>query len=143
MQTLQIANALGGARTFHGAVEDASELHEKVLSGLPYRAFEAVVERYGLDRAAVLKVLHVPPRTLARRKKAQRLMAEESDRLTRLARIVAMAEEVLGEPRKAGRWFQKSNRALGGAVPLEHVVTDIGTRQVEEVLGRIGHGVLS
>ena len=142
MQTVQIANALGGTRTFHGAVEDAAELHEKVLSGLPYRAFEAVVERYGLDRAAVLRVLHVPPRTLARRKQAQRFVAEESDRLTRLARIVAMAEETLGEPGKAGRWLQKANRALGGVVPLDHLVTDVGTRRVEEVLGRIGHGVL-
>jgi len=53
------------------------------------------------------------------------------------------AEEVLGTAEKAARWLKKPNRALGGAVPLAQLDTDIGARQVEEILGRIEHGLYS
>ncbi len=83
------------------------------------------------------------PRTMARRKGERRLSAMESDRLYRLARVAAHAEEVFGGPEKAGTWLLRPNRALGKAVPFELLDTDEGTRQVEAVLGRIEHGVFS
>jgi putative toxin-antitoxin system antitoxin component (TIGR02293 family) len=82
-------------------------------------------------------------RTLARRKKEKRLHADESDRLFRVGRIAALAEETLGSKDKAKRWLQKPNRALGGAAPLRLLDTELGARQVEDVLGRIAHGVYS
>jgi putative toxin-antitoxin system antitoxin component (TIGR02293 family) len=50
---------------------------------------------------------------------------------------------VLGSTDKAARWLHTENRALGGQTPLALLDTDLGTRQVEEVLGRIEHGVFS
>jgi len=55
-------------------------------------------------------------RTLIRRKKESRLQASESDRLFRLARVAALALEVLEDADKARRWIHKPNRALGGEV---------------------------
>jgi putative toxin-antitoxin system antitoxin component (TIGR02293 family) len=49
----------------------------------------------------------------------------------------------LGSEEKAARWLHTPNRALGGNLPLELLDTDLGSRQVEEVLGRIEHGVYS
>src|SRR3972149_2005506 len=92
---------------------------------------------------AACRLLHPPPRTLARRKKDRRLRADESDRLLRLGRVAARAEEVLGTADKAARWLGKPNRALGGKVPLAQLDTDIGAHQVEEILGRIAHGLYS
>ncbi|MCI0441640.1 MbcA/ParS/Xre antitoxin family protein, partial [bacterium] len=66
-----------------------------------------------------------------------------SDRVVRLARIGAMAAYVLGNEQKAAVWLHERNRALGGIPPLDILDTDIGTRQVEEILGRIEHGVYS
>ena len=66
-----------------------------------------------------------------------------SDRLVRMAHIAALAQDVLGQREKAGRWLQKPNRVLGGSTPLEHLDTELGARQVEQILGRIAHGVLS
>jgi putative toxin-antitoxin system antitoxin component (TIGR02293 family) len=80
---------------------------------------------------------------LARRKQERRLRADESDRLLRLARVAAVAEDVLGAQDKAGRWLQKPNRALGGIVPLDLLDTDLGAEEVVTVLGRIEHGVYS
>ncbi len=89
------------------------------------------------------EALGIAPRTLARRRRARRLSAEESDRLVRLGRILALAEDVLGDRAKAARWLQEPNRALGRVVPLRHLDTDIGARDVETILVRIEHGVYS
>jgi putative toxin-antitoxin system antitoxin component (TIGR02293 family) len=138
-----IAKALGGIGTFGRSIDQPDALRASILTGIPYRGFEALIDGFALETLPVLAVLRVPARTLARRKQAKRFAADESDRLSRLARIAALAEEVLGDRGKAGRWLQKPNRALGGVVPLDQLATDVGTREVEEVLGRIAYGVFS
>ncbi len=85
----------------------------------------------------------ISERTLARRKSEARLRRDESDRVYRLARIVARTIDILGSRDKASRWLRKKNRALADQAPLELLDTDAGTRQVEAVLGRIEHGVVS
>ena len=87
--------------------------------------------------------LHLPQRTIARRKKEQKLQVDESDRLLRLARISAQATATLGSKEKAAQWLRRPNRALGNQAPVDVIDSDIGTRQVKEVLGRIEHGIVS
>ncbi|MBI4529596.1 MAG: DUF2384 domain-containing protein [Deltaproteobacteria bacterium] len=120
-----------------------SELRQTANAGLPYASVEVVMAKFGLTRDETGTVLRLPQRTLARRKKERRLRADESDRLLRLARIGAQAAEVLGSEEKAARWLRRPNRALENRVPLELLDSDIGSRQVEDVLGRIEHGVVS
>jgi len=71
------------------------------------------------------------------------LTAEESDRSLRLARIVALTTDTLGDSRKAFSWLQTPNRALDGQRPLDLLDTDAGTHSVETVLGRIEYGLYS
>lgn len=139
----RIVEALGGRKALRGGVRSLSDLRERVQDGLPYGSFEALAASYGLDKARLVQVLGVPARTLARRRQQARFASEESDRLVRLARVAALAEDVLGERAKAGRWLQKPNRALSGAAPLDRLDTDLGTREVEDILGRIAHGIPS
>jgi putative toxin-antitoxin system antitoxin component (TIGR02293 family) len=113
-----------------------------VRSGLPYESLEAVRERLNLSLPEAAGVLHVPLRTLARRRHERKLDSDESDRLYRLARIAAHAVMVLGTEAKAAAWLRRPNRALNGEAPLEVVDTDLGARQVEDILGRIEHGVI-
>lgn len=96
------------------------------------------------DRCADIGVLlGIPQRTFARRRKTLLLSPQESDRLYRLARIVSMAAEVLGSQTKARQWLCSPNRALAGEEPLQLLDTDIGARQMEEVLLRMSYGVFS
>ena len=143
MQLSNVAEALGGKATFGVAMDGPDEFHASILTGIPYRGFEALIAGFGLEAQPVLSVLRIPSRTLARRKQSKRFAADESDRLARLARVAALAEDVLGDRAKAGRWLQKPNRALGGAVPLARIATDVGTQEVEAILGRTAHGVFS
>lgn len=135
----EIVNVLGGRK----AVRTSEDLKAWIREGLPFSSLEAVMKRFDLDRDEVSSALDLPPRTLARRKQERRLRPAESDRLFRLARVAAQAVEVLGSEKKASRWLHASNRALGGEAPLALLDTDVGARQVEEVLGRIEHGVYS
>jgi putative toxin-antitoxin system antitoxin component (TIGR02293 family) len=102
-----------------------------------------LASRFHIARKDLTALLRVPPRTLARRKRARRFQADESDRLFRIGRIAAQAEQVLGSREKASAWLRQPNRALGGAVPLRQLDTDLGAREVEDVLLRIAHGVYS
>lgn len=64
------------------------------------------------------------------------------DESNRCVRVVARASHVLGEE-NGKRWLRTSNRALGGRCPVDLLDTDPGSRQVEELLGRIEFGVYS
>jgi len=57
-----------------------------------------------------------------------------------VARIVAIANEYLGDHERAIRWLKLPNRALGGLAPVAAIDTELGARQVENILGRIAYG---
>ena len=65
------------------------------------------------------------------------------DRTVRLARVYATAVEMIGNADKASKWLRTPNRALRGDVPLDHLDTDLGAKEVENILGRIAYGVYS
>jgi putative toxin-antitoxin system antitoxin component (TIGR02293 family) len=118
-----------------------SILVQAIEGGLPVAAIESVI-RDGTFSAGEIYELVLPRRTLTHRKeKRQPLTTEESDRLTRAVRLAAHAEEAIGNAEKAARWLRKPNRALLGKRPLDLLESDVGARMVEQVLGRIEHGL--
>ncbi len=60
----------------------------------------------------------------------------ESDRVFRLARVLAHAVEVFESVERARDWLETENRALDGQRPLAFLDTDVGAREVDDVLGR-------
>ncbi len=141
--TAVIVEALGGHATLEQRVESPAQLSAHIRAGLPYASLESVMANFDLRREEVTSALHLPARTLARRKQDQRLSPDESDRLVRFVWLAAQAVQVLGSKEKASLWLRRENRALGGHPPIELLDTDVGARQVEAVLGRIEHGVYS
>jgi putative toxin-antitoxin system antitoxin component (TIGR02293 family) len=143
VRTELLVDVLGGRKVLKRRVVTLAALREAVRSGLPYAALEAVREKLGLRAAEAAAAIHLPQRTVARRRRERRLHADESDRLLRLARVGAQAAAVLGSEVKAAAWLRRPNRALGGRAPLELLDGDLGARQVEDLLGRIEHGIFS
>lgn len=119
------------------------DLRAAVRQGLPYHAFESIRQATGLSQQDFSAVLGISGRTIARRREDRQLTAAESDRLYRVARTLAHTVAVLGSIEKAREWFARGNRALGGEAPIALLDTDIGVRQVEDVLLRLEHGVYS
>jgi putative toxin-antitoxin system antitoxin component (TIGR02293 family) len=64
-----------------------------------------------------------------------------SDRLFRVARIGALAIDVLEGEAHAVHWLKRPQIGLGGSIPLALLTTDVGSVEVEKLLLRIEHGV--
>ena len=144
MGIAEIVEVLGGTKTFRRPIRNTEDLAEQVRSGLPSSTVTLLAGKLALHRSQVAERLKIPPRTLSRRLSTRaRLTHEESDRTLRMARVVALAKEVLGEEEKASRWMSTPNRALGGRRPFDLLDTEPGVRGVEEVLQRIAYGMYS
>jgi putative toxin-antitoxin system antitoxin component (TIGR02293 family) len=139
--TRHIVEILGGPGILR--VSSVAGLLARARAGFPFASLSAVASGFAIGSEEMTAILDLPERTLARRKREKRLRADESDRLLRLGRIVALAEDVLGNRSKARHWLHDRNRALGGATPLSRLDTDLGAREVENILLRIAHGVAS
>jgi putative toxin-antitoxin system antitoxin component (TIGR02293 family) len=139
-----IAAVLGGKKALRRKVETSSDLANATRAGLSVNSLDTLAQELSIQRLAVARLLGISERTLTRRATSnRRLTAAESDRVVRLARILALAKETLGSMEKASRWLQTPNRALEGEQPIDRLDTDIGVRSVEQVLGRIEYGLYS
>ncbi len=135
----RLALLLGDRR---GETRDAGEWHERILEGLKFDAVEKVKARVALTDAEVAKLLGIGQATLRRaRASGGTLDPATSDRLYRLTKAIAIAEEVLEGPDNALTWLKRPQPALGGRVPLELLVTQAGADEVETLLRRIDYGV--
>ena len=138
-----VAERLGGEEVLKREVRSDLELADIIHDGLPYRTLDFVLSTDLVE----LKEIHdlvAPRRTLAHRKEKQgTLSPEQSDRLARVVRMMGRAEDALGSREKGQRWMGTPNRALGGKRPIERLESDVGSRMVERILGRIEHGVYS
>ena len=115
-----------------------------VRSGLPFSTLDEVAAAAGVGRLALARVIGLSSTTLARRRKAERLTEEESDRLVRVARLVALVHDMmLGDGNAARRWLGDPHELLEGESPLERASTEVGSREVEQLIGRIRHGIFS
>jgi putative toxin-antitoxin system antitoxin component (TIGR02293 family) len=114
-----------------------------VDTGLRVNAFTSVVHYADITRSDLARAADIPLRTVQRREAshAGKFERDESDRLARVARLYAVAEDVLGSRENAQRWMKTPNRALDGARPLDELDTDFAAREVEDLLGRVRYGV--
>ena len=64
-------------------------------------------------------------------------------RTSRLTLLMKQAIDILGSEEKALMWFKTPLPLLGGKTPFEYADTEPGAREVEDILGRIAHGVFS
>jgi len=116
----------------------------RVRAGLPYAVVEELVASLGVPQKELARVLNIPVTTLSRRKKTGKLLADESDRVIRLARIGAQAEAMMaGDAPTARQWLTTPLEIFGAESPLQHCSTEVGAREVEQLIGRLRHGVFS
>ena len=138
-----VIGQLGGEQLLGRRLATNRDLREAIREGLPPAVIERLMAASGLSLSQLAAALDLSPRSLQRRRSAGKLARFESDRLYRLARIIALANEFLGDHERAIRWLKRPNHALGGIAPVAALDTELGARQVENVLGRIAYGGVS
>ncbi len=122
----------------------AIELVESIEKGLAFSTFEGIVKQYRFTLQALATTIGMSPRTLARRKVEKKLSKSESDRLVSVVRLLAQTSELFeNDQAKAIQWLNSPNRGLGGRTPLQMAQTETGSREVENLIGRLENGVFS
>ena len=117
--------------------QDLVKLVEQRLSS---QAIDAL-GRSGLTDEEIYSLV-IPRRTLThRRARREALSRDESDRAVRIARVVALCEEVFGDRERGWRWLRTAKRQFQGRAPLQLLATEAGARLVEELLYRIDEGL--
>jgi putative toxin-antitoxin system antitoxin component (TIGR02293 family) len=118
---------------------------ERLLrEGFPISVLGSFRENWGFTVMELAGSLAIPKSTLMRMLERRRRMASgDSDRVYRLASILALAEQAIGDRKKAQRWLRQTNQVLGSQTPLHALETEIGARRVEQILGRIAYGGVS
>jgi|SRR5579863_8171012 putative toxin-antitoxin system antitoxin component (TIGR02293 family) len=138
-----VVEELGGKPALGRKLSSEREMREAIREGFRPAVVEKLMLASGLTLKELAAALDLSPRSLQRRRRSGRLARYESDRLYRLARIVALANDSLGDHDRALRWLKRPNQALGGIAPVTAIDTEPGARQVENVLGRIAYGGVS
>jgi putative toxin-antitoxin system antitoxin component (TIGR02293 family) len=119
-------------------------LADIVKRGLPIGALYSFEESCQLPMATIQGVIRLPNRTLDRRKQEGMLKRDEAERLLRLALVYEKAVNLFeGDAAAARTWLAAPAKALGNETPLSLVETEIGAREVEDLIGRLEHGVFS
>jgi putative toxin-antitoxin system antitoxin component (TIGR02293 family) len=130
-------------KTHSAKAKHPTELIRKIQKGLRFSELETLQTSIGMPFEQLAAKLCISRSTLQRRKAAGRLSPDESDKVLRFARLLEHATDVFGDIDKGRAWLKHPQYGLGGAVPLDYAETEIGAREVDNLLGRIDYGVYS
>jgi putative toxin-antitoxin system antitoxin component (TIGR02293 family) len=126
------------------AAGGTSSLIQQIEAGFAYDALLRLESYIGVSIPVLASIIGIPERTLARRKAAGRLAPEESERLLRIATNFEKSVELFdGDIEAAVNWLTTPKKALNNEQPLLYSRTELGGREVENLIGRIEHGVFS
>lgn len=124
--------------------KEGSDIARSIVEGFPAGSVSRLVDYLNIRQNEMLKLLHITSATFSRRRKGGKLESVESDRVYRYARLAALASEMFhGNGEAARHWLKSPAYAFKGETPLGHAQTEYGAREVENLIGRIRHGIPS
>ncbi len=113
-----------------------------VEEGLPVVDLVEFGRTSGFTTDELAKLVHIPPRTYARRVAAKaRLDIPEGERAVRIMRLYDLAKALFGTHENTRKWMNAQLPALGWKTPLQMARTEPGAREVENVIGALEHGI--
>ena len=130
-------------KTLTAKAKHPTDLIRQIQKGLRFTELETLQHSLDMPFEQLAAKLSISRSTLQRRKHAGRLSPEESNKVVRFSQLLEHATDVFGDIEKARAWLKFPQHGLGGAVPLDYAETEIGAREVDNLLGRIDYGVYS
>lgn len=126
------------------AAGNTSVLMQQIELGFSFETLLKLEANSGVSLALLASVIGIPERTLARRRAAGKIEPDESERLLRVATLFEKCVELFeGDVPSAVNWLTSPKRALNDQPPLSYARTELGAREVEDLMGRLEHGVFS
>ena len=138
------AEGRGGAGTLGLGGYDSVQIVRLVRAGFPFSRLAKLQKATALPWEKIARFVAIQQRTLSRRQSEGKLQPDESDRVWRASAIFDMAVDLFeGDVAAARQWLQAPQSALGGEMPLDFASTEVGAREVENLIGRLEHGVFA
>ncbi len=129
---------------FAFAAGDHPGIIRAIKTGLPVNAFQRFLDTSHLTAQDAQTVIGIPKSTLARRQNSGRFTPQESERVYRLVHLFSLATDLFeGDRMAAKEWMEHPQRAFDGESPIERAATELGARDVEQLIGRLEHGVFA
>lgn len=124
--------------------KNVDELIIKIHQGFPYESFAKLQKEIGISTKELANLLQIPTRTLARRRRNGVFKSDESERILRFSRVYTKTLGLFDfDISRTRQWIKTEKIALGGNTPLEYAITEIGAKEVENLIGRLEYGVFS
>jgi putative toxin-antitoxin system antitoxin component (TIGR02293 family) len=121
-----------------------SEIESAIRAGLSTSVLKQLQTSWNLTVLELSAALAIPRSTLMQMMRSPRRMSPaDSDRLYRLAQVLALAERYIGDRSRALGWLRHPNAILGSVTPLHALETEIGRQRVIQTLGVIAYGGVS
>ena len=143
MEPQAVVEVMGGSTAVHAPVRGLIDLRTEIKRGFRVEALHKTVEHVFRDPAERRRFVYrlVPEGSYKRRLKNGHLTPAESERVARLAGVIALAEDVWGDPDDARQFLLTPHPELQDQRPIEVAVEEFGARHVEEILEGIRHGL--
>lgn len=125
---------------------DKINLITEIRKGFSVSVIDKLVHELAIPQQTLLQTIALSSATLTRRRahKDKRLTPQESDRVYRVVMTYLAALELFEGDREAARnWLNEPAKALGGYSPLQHLDTEAGADEVQDLIGRLEHGVIT
>jgi len=136
---------LGGKKVFQHSLDDALDVHEMLLQGLPLAALTHLIDNLSvIHKTAFLeKVIGMSLRTFQRHKDSasKPLNKMQSDRIWKFATVLSEATAMFGSQAAAEHWMEQPAIGLNQRRPIDLLATSVGVEVVEEFLERLHYGV--
>ncbi|HEV7602384.1 MAG TPA: antitoxin Xre/MbcA/ParS toxin-binding domain-containing protein [Bradyrhizobium sp.] len=136
---------LGGAQVLQHGLNNNLDVHEMLLSGLPWEALNHLSQHLlVLGKGDSLeKAIGISPRTFQRRmaEPTKRLSLMQSGRTWKFVEILARATAIFGSQEDAENWLERNAIGLEQRRPIDLLQTPAGVELVEEHLTRLEYGV--
>lgn len=109
---------------------------------IPFVAVQRMGERLQINLIKEApKVFGISAKTLQRRQAKGWLAVGESITIFMAADLLRKAVEIFGGMETAIQWLKEPNRAINNERPIDLLNDDMGRKIIEDLLGRIEHGV--
>ncbi len=124
--------------------ENPGELIRQVERGFSFNTLRSMESHAGISVARIAAIIGIPERTLARRKTEGRLTSDESERLLRISRVFENTVDLFeGDSTNALKWLTTPKKSFESQTPLAYSRSELGAREVENLMVRLEHGIFS
>ncbi|MEO9869818.1 type II RES/Xre toxin-antitoxin system antitoxin [Ekhidna sp.] len=124
-------------------LNDPAARYRKASEGISKSDFLVIVSDTGLNLTEFSALLPVSKRTIEKTKEKDLLSPAVSDRVLQIASLYQHGNLVLGSSSAFKEWLHSSLISLGGQKPIKFMNNDTGISMINDLLGRIEHGVYS